>query len=72
MGSVLLALDREFMSLKEDALWYAWVLNSIFNDMNSVVLEVEIQNTSAHAEILITVLDHWFLEVNLEIKHLYS
>jgi hypothetical protein len=40
--------------------------------MNSVVLEVEIQNTSAHAEILISVLDYWFLEVDLEIKHLYS
>jgi hypothetical protein len=60
------------MSLKEDALRNARIFNSIFNDMDGVILKVEIQNAFAHAEILVAVLDNWFLEVALEVKHLYS
>jgi hypothetical protein len=40
--------------------------------MDGVILQVEIQNAFAHAEILVAVLDNWFLEVALEVKHLYS
>jgi hypothetical protein len=40
--------------------------------MDGVILQVEVQNAFAHAEILVSVLDNWFLEVALEVKHLYS
>jgi hypothetical protein len=40
--------------------------------MDGVILQVKIQNAFSHAEILVAVLNNWFLKVALEVKHLYS
>ena len=48
----------------------ARVFYSRLNDVDSVILQVVIDDTLADTVILIRVLDYWFLEVCLEIKYL--
>lgn len=70
MRAVLLALNWQFVSLEEDALGDASVLNTGFDDVNRVVFEVEIENALADAEIFGRIFNDWFLEVAFKIQHL--
>lgn len=72
MRAVLLALNWQFVSLEEDALGDASVLNTGFDDVNRVVFEVEIENALADAEIFGRIFNDWFLEVAFKIQHLKS
>ena len=61
---------RQLVSLEEDSLWDAGVLYSALNDVHCVIIKVIVKNAFADSEILIRVLNNWFLEINIELKYL--
>jgi len=59
------------MPLHEDALWNTGILNSWFNNVDSVILEVIEDNAMSDSVIFVWVFNDWFLEVSLEFKYLF-
>jgi hypothetical protein len=55
------------VSFKEDTLWDSRVLNTAFNDVDSVVVEVVIDDALAKSKVLSGIFNDWFLEVSLEV-----
>ena len=60
------------MSLEEDSLWNTGVLNSVFDDVDSVVIEVVEDDALSDSEVLVGILNNWFLEVGVEAENLYD
>ena len=58
------------MALQEDSLRDATVLNSILQDMKSVIIEVIVNSAFANAVVLIGVLYNGLLEIGLEVQNL--
>lgn len=58
------------MSLQEDALRDTRVLDSWLNDVDGVVIEVVINDAFSDSEVLVRVLNHWFLEVSIKAQNL--
>ena len=58
------------MSLKEDALRDTRVLNTWLDDVESVILEIVVQDALSNSEVFVGVFDNGFLEVDIEFKHL--
>ncbi len=56
------------MSFQEDALWDSAVLNSMFKNMNSVVVEIVEDDAFSDSEVLVLIFDNWLLEVSIEAK----
>ena len=66
----LLAGNEDLVSLEEDTLRDATVLNSILQDMKSVIIEVIVNSAFANAVVLIGVLYNGLLEIGLEVQNL--
>ena len=62
----------ELGTLQEDALGDARVGHTRLNDVEGVVIEVEVDDASADAEVLVGVLHDGLQEVGLEVQHLLS
>ena len=60
----------ELSTLQEDALRDAGVGDARLNDVESVIIEVEIDDALSNAEVLCRVLDNGFKEVRLEVEDL--
>lgn len=60
----------ELVSLQEDALGDARVLNLRFNDVDCVIIQVVVDNAFADSEVFIWVFNNWFLEVGIEFEDL--
>ena len=58
------------MSLQEDSLRNSTVLNSRFEDVEGVVIEVIVDCALSKSEVLIWVFNHMLLEVAIEPEHL--
>lgn len=58
------------MTFQKDTLWYSSILNSWFNNVNGIVIQVVENNAFTNSEIFIWVFDNWFLEVSVEFKNL--
>ena len=54
------------MSLQEYSLWNASVFNSWLDDVDRVVIKIVKDDALANSEILIFILNDWFLEVSME------
>lgn len=61
---------RHEVSLKEDTLWNARVLNFRLLEVDSVILKVVVESALANAVILVSAFSHRLLEVAREVKHL--
>lgn len=59
------------MSLEEDTLRDSTVLNSIFKNMQSVVIQIIVNGALADTIILVRVFNDGLLEEGFEVKHLY-
>ena len=60
----------ELSTLQEDALRDAGVGDARLNDVESVIIQVEIDDALSNAEVLCRVLDNGFKEVRLEVEDL--
>ena len=60
----------QFVSLKEDSLRNSRVLNTTFNDVDCVIIEIVVDNAFADSIVLSWILNNWLLEVGFEVKHL--
>ena len=58
------------MSLKEDTLWDSGVFNSVFNNMNGIVIKIVVDDALSNSEVLIWVFNNWFLEECVEAEDL--
>lgn len=58
------------MSLKENTLRDATVLNSVFQNVKSIVVKVVVNGALADSIVLVRILHNRLLEVGLEMKHL--
>jgi hypothetical protein len=58
------------MSLEEDTLRDATVLNSVLQNMKSIVIKVIVNSALADTVVLIRVLHNGLLEVSLKVQHL--
>ena len=58
------------MSLKEDALRDTRVLNTWLDDVESIILEIVVQDALSNSEVFVGVFNNGFLEVDIEFKHL--
>ena len=65
-------LDRDLMSFKKYSLRDSTVLNSLFNDVYCVILEIVVKNAFSYSKVFVWVFYDWLLEVALELKYLYS
>ena len=66
----LLSGDEYFVSLEEDTLRDATVLNSILCDVQGVIIQIVVNSALADAVVFIRALNNGLLEVCLELKHL--
>ena len=62
--------DEYFVSLEEDALRDATVLNSILCDVQGVIFQIVVNSALADAVVFIRALNNGLLEVCLEVKYL--
>ena len=60
------------MSFHEDTLRDTRVLDSWFDDVNSVIVEIIVNNAFSDSEIFVSILNDWFLEVSVEFEYLYK
>lgn len=58
------------MSLEEDTLRDAAILNFIFEDVKSIVLKIIVNGALADTVVLVGALNYGLLEVGLEVKNL--
>jgi hypothetical protein len=58
------------MSLEEDTLGNTAVLNSIFEDMQSIVVKVVVNSALADTIVFCWVFNNWLLEITLEMEDL--
>jgi hypothetical protein len=58
------------MSLEEDTLRDATVLNSVLQNMKGIVIKVIVNSALADTVVLIRVLHNGLLEVSLKVQHL--
>jgi len=70
VGLGLMVWDENLVSLEENTLGDAAVLNSIFEDVQCIVIEVVVHGAFAHAVVLVGVLNYWLLEVGIEVQDL--
>jgi hypothetical protein len=68
--SRLVIWEWKLMTFQKDTLWYSSILNSWFNNVNGIVIQVVENNAFTNSEIFIWVFDNWFLEVSVEFKNL--
>ena len=61
----------DFMSFEEDSLRDAGVLNSGFNDVQSVVFQIVVDNALADSEVFVFVFNNSLLEVGIELQDLF-
>ena len=66
----LVLSERQLVALEENTLRHTGVLNTWFDDVQGVILEVVEDVAVADAEVLVGVLDDWLLEVSVELEHL--
>jgi hypothetical protein len=66
----LLAWDENLVSLKEDALRDATVLNSILKNVQSIIIQIIVNGAFADTIIFVRVLYDRLLEVGLEVQNL--
>ena len=59
------------MSLKENTLWDSRVFNSWFNNMESIIIKIVVDDALSDSEVLIGIFNYWFLEIGIELKDLY-
>lgn len=62
----------QLVAFQKDALWDTSIFNSWFNNVDGIIIEVVKDDTFTNSEILIPVLNDWFLEVSMEFKNLNS
>ena len=60
------------MSFHEDTLRDTRVLDSWFDDVNGVIVEIIVNNAFSDSEIFVSILNDWFLEVSVEFEYLYK
>ena len=65
-----MARNEYLMSLEEDTLRDATVLNSVLQNMKSIVIKVIVNSALADTVVLIRVLLNGLLEVSLKVQHL--
>lgn len=58
------------MSLEENTLWDSGVFNSWFNDMESIIIKIVVDNALSNSEVLVSIFNYWFLEISIELKDL--
>lgn len=58
------------MSLEEDTLRNATVLNSILQDVKGVIIQIVVNSALADAVVLIGALDNGLLEIGLKVQDL--
>jgi hypothetical protein len=58
------------VSLEEDTLGNTAVLNSIFKDVQSIVVKVVVNSAFADTIVFCGVFNNWLLEITLEMKDL--
>ena len=62
--------DKHFVSLEEDTLRNATVLNSILQDVKGVIIQIVVNSALADAVVLIGALDNGLLEIGLKVQDL--
>lgn len=62
----LVIWEWELVSLKEDSLWDTRVLNSWFNYVDGVIIEIVIDDALSHPEVLVWIFNDWFLVKSIE------
>ena len=60
------------MSLEEDTLWDTWILDSWLNDVESIVIQVEVDDAFSHTVVFVLVLNDWLKEVTFEVEDLWK
>ena len=60
----------KLVSFQEDSLRNSRVLNFWLDDVESIIIKVEVDNTFSNTVVLILVLNNWLKEVCLEVKDL--
>lgn len=61
---------RQLMSLEEDTLRNTCVFDSWLNNVDCVIIEVIVDDTFSKSEVLIWILNHWFLEIGIKAQNL--
>ena len=60
------------MSLEEDTLWDTWIFDSWLNDVESIVIQVEVDDAFSHTVVFVLVLNDWLKEVTFEVEDLWK
>ena len=60
------------MSLEEDTLWDTWILDSWLNDVESIIIQVEVDDAFSHTVVFVLVLNDWLKEVTFEVEDLWK
>ena len=60
------------MSLKEDTLWDTWILDSWLNDVESIIIQVKVDDAFSHTVVFVLVLNDWLKEVTFEVEDLWK
>ena len=60
------------MSLEEDTLWDTWILDSWLNDVESIIIQVKVDDAFSHTVVFVLVLNDWLKEVTFEVEDLWK
>ena len=60
------------MSLEEDTLWDTRILDSWLNDVESIIIQVEVDDAFSHTVVFVLVLNDWLKEVTFEVEDLWK
>jgi len=64
-------IERDLVSLQENALGDTTIFDFLFNDMDCVVVQIIINNAFSDSEVLVGILNYGLLEVSGELEDLF-
>jgi hypothetical protein len=65
-----LSRDEDLVSLEEDTLRDTAILNSVFQNVESIIIEIIVNSAFADAVVFIGVFNDGLLEIGLEVQNL--
>jgi hypothetical protein len=65
-----LSRDEDLVSLEEDTLRDTAILNSVFQNVESIIIEIIVNSAFADAVVFIGIFNDGLLEIGLEVQNL--